>query len=62
MPVPSVLRVEPGDTLVLATDGIRQDFSSALSAVEPPGKLAERVLAEYAKGHDDALVVVARFR
>jgi hypothetical protein len=56
-----VLRVAPGDTLVFATDGIRSDFADAIDRTGSPSSVADRILAGYAKGTDDALVVVARY-
>jgi len=58
----SMVRVFPGDTLALATDGVRPAFANALSCDEPPDHLARRILAEYAIGSDDATVVIARYR
>lgn len=57
----AVLPVFHGDTLVLATDGIRTSFVSGLTAGTPPQQLAQDVLDEFAKPNDDALVVVAAF-
>lgn len=57
----SVQRVVPGDTLVLATDGIRDDFSAGITAVHAPVQvLADEILARSGVGSDDALVLVAR--
>jgi serine phosphatase RsbU (regulator of sigma subunit) len=56
-----VLSVAPGDTLVMATDGIRAGFAEGLALDEPPQQLAERILAREGKGTDDALVLVARY-
>ena len=56
-----VVRVEPGDTLLLATDGIREGFEDKLTVSDVAGPTAARILAEHAKGTDDALVVVARY-
>ncbi len=53
-------RVAPGDTLVMATDGIRSIFAEGLRAGAPPQQLAERILEEHGKGTDDALVLAAR--
>jgi negative regulator of sigma-B (phosphoserine phosphatase) len=58
----SVVRVAPGDLLLLATDGIRQDFAESVTASGAAGPSAERILARHATGTDDALVVVARYR
>lgn len=53
--------VAPGDTLILATDGVRVDFASDSVTIEPPQVLADRILARWARGSDDALVLVARY-
>lgn len=51
----------PGDTVVLATDGVAADFGSSM----PPGltaqEQADRILASHARGNDDALVVAVRY-
>jgi hypothetical protein len=57
---PSRIPVAPGDVLVLATDGVRGDFTKMLSALTDPRVLAERILEKYASRHDDALVLVFR--
>jgi hypothetical protein len=57
----AVLPVAPGDTLLLATDGVRGGFADGLRLGEPPQQLAERILARDAKSTDDALVLVARY-
>jgi hypothetical protein len=49
-----------GDTLIFATDGIREGFTEGLALSDPPQQLADRILARYTKGTDDALVLVAR--
>jgi phosphoserine phosphatase RsbX len=56
-----VLAVAPGDTLLLATDGVRPEFAEGLVLGPPPQELADRILAQYLKGGDDALVLVAQF-
>jgi len=57
----SSVTLSVGDTLVLATDGIREEFVSHLPDLKPPERIAERVLADYGRTDDDALVVVARY-
>ena len=57
----SRLRAEPEDTLVLATDGIRADFSHEMSLLGGPQQIAERILGKHATGSDDALALVARY-
>jgi negative regulator of sigma-B (phosphoserine phosphatase) len=56
----AVLPVKPGDTLVFATDGVRDGFIESLSALESPQRAAERILARHQSGNDDALVLIAR--
>ncbi len=57
----SALTVSRGDTLILATDGIRGGFLAGLTVRGSPQELAESIFARYARGSDDALVVVARY-
>lgn len=54
----SVMPVAAGDTLVLATDGVRTDFTESLAEMAGPQPLAERILQDYATQNDDALVLV----
>jgi hypothetical protein len=57
----AVTPVAPGDTLVLATDGIRSAFAEGLPLHDSPQRLADSILARDVKGTDDALVLVARY-
>ena len=50
----------PGDTLILATDGIGTGFMDQAPDAGPQ-QTADRILASFGKGTDDALVVVARY-
>ena len=54
------LTMLPHDTIVMATDGIRPEFTDALVPHEEPQVLADQILARYRKGTDDALVLVVR--
>lgn len=64
-----VLPVARGDLLIFATDGIRSGFARDLSANDlrcrhtqgGPQHLANRILAQYGKSTDDALVLVVRY-
>jgi serine phosphatase RsbU (regulator of sigma subunit) len=58
----SIVPIQPGDTLILATDGVRNDFAHGLNVLDEPQQIAERVLTQHRKGSDDALVLVARYR
>jgi len=53
--------LEPGDAVVLATDGVAADFSASLESGIGAQELAERVLDRHGRGHDDALAVVVRY-
>jgi serine phosphatase RsbU (regulator of sigma subunit) len=50
-----------GDTLILASDGIKEGFADALGPANTPQALADQIMARHAKGTDDALVLVARY-
>jgi len=57
-----IVPVTPGDTLILATDGVRSDFSNErLPQQDPPPKLADYILARWGTQNDDALVLVVRY-
>jgi phosphoserine phosphatase RsbX len=58
---PNTLSVSPGDTLIMTTDGIDSGFTTGLTVEHCPQEIAESILARFAKGSDDAHVVVARY-
>lgn len=58
----AMMPLAPGDTLLLATDGIDSGFWQAARPEEAPQPLAERLLRVYAKATDDALVVAAQYQ
>jgi phosphoserine phosphatase RsbX len=53
--------LEPGDAVVLATDGVAADYSASIESGIPAQQLAERILERHGKGTDDALAVVVRY-
>jgi len=53
--------VFPGDILVMTTDGIAGGFTESVALDDGPQETAESILARFAKGTDDAHVVVARY-
>jgi negative regulator of sigma-B (phosphoserine phosphatase) len=57
----SVLTVNPGDVLAFATDGVDAAFTAEVSATASVQPLADRILSQWGKTTDDALVLVARF-
>jgi negative regulator of sigma-B (phosphoserine phosphatase) len=64
MPIPfeASQPVQAGDLIVMATDGLRGDFTMLLNHVDSPQRMAERILERHATSQDDALVLVARAR
>jgi phosphoserine phosphatase RsbX len=58
---PSTTSVAPGDLLVLATDGISHGFAQGLDPSLSPQELADGIVAEFGRGSDDALALVARY-
>lgn len=57
----STLAIVPGDTLLMATDGIHDGFGEVPAAPGSPRELADAILARFARGSDDALALVARY-
>jgi len=57
----SILPLAEGDTIILATDGIQPDFGREVKVNQAPQQIATRILSQFAKGNDDALVLVARY-
>jgi serine phosphatase RsbU (regulator of sigma subunit) len=64
MPIPfeASQPVSAGDLIILATDGVRGDFTPLLNGYDPPQRIAERIVERHATAQDDALVLVARAR
>ena len=59
---PEMLPLATGDTLIFATDGIREGFVEGLPPDATPQQQADHILSRHRKGTDDALVLVARYR
>jgi len=57
----TVFPVQPGDTLVFATDGVTLPSAQTVVPGMAPQAIAERILTRHKKETDDALVVVARW-
>ena len=53
--------LQPGDWLVMATDGIRADFPASVRLSKTPEAVAEDIVDGHFKETDDALVLVARY-
>jgi len=58
---PVTLPVEPGDLLILATDGVRGNFEWTGNLAARPDAVARHILDREMTGIDDALVLVTRF-
>jgi serine/threonine protein phosphatase PrpC len=58
---PASLRIQSGDMLVLATDGISTRFGDHVPLARRPQEVADEILRRYGKETDDALVLVARY-
>jgi phosphoserine phosphatase RsbX len=58
---PVVLPLEPGDVLILASDGVRLPLDLSCARSESAQGLADRILAEHALESDDATILVARY-
>ena len=58
----SVVPINDGDTLVFTTDGVGPEIDDRLLKGDSLQAAAERILARCRTGHDDALVLLARYR
>ncbi|MDM8520434.1 SpoIIE family protein phosphatase [Anaerolineales bacterium HSG6] len=59
---PSTISLKPGDTMVLATDGLQSDFVEGIDLRQTPQQIADNLFTEHVRGTDDALILVARYR
>jgi len=57
----SIIPIARGDTLILVTDGVHSNFADSVNVTDRPQLIADRIIAEYSRGSDDALVLVARY-
>ena len=57
----STQEVSAGDVLILVSDGIQSSFSDKIELDSQPQLIADAILAQCAKGSDDALVLVVRY-
>ena len=56
------IQMQPGDVLMIATDGIKEPFSVMDPTFESPEILAERIFENHRNLRDDALLIVAQLR
>ena len=59
---PEKTSIQPGDVVLLGTDGLRSGFDDRPDLSQSVAALAQGILANCTKGIDDALVLVARYR
>ena len=59
---PEKTPIQPGDVVLLGTDGLRSGFDDRPDLSQSVAALAQGILANCTKGIDDALVLVARYR
>jgi negative regulator of sigma-B (phosphoserine phosphatase) len=57
----SILTIKPGDLMIFATDGIRHGYADNYLAHATPQQMADRIMSQYFKGTDDALVLVVHY-
>jgi len=57
----SVLPVSYGDTLIVATDGIRSEFADALNINASTQEIARHIIENHWRKIDDGLVLVGRY-
>jgi phosphoserine phosphatase RsbX len=57
----SLVPFAPGDLLVFATDGVREDFSDLLNAQDAPAELVDRIMSRKFRGTDDGLVLACKY-
>lgn len=58
---PRGLALMRGDLLIMATDGIKNDFDNDIEVAAGPKRIAEEIIATKCKPNDDALVFVGRY-
>lgn len=57
----TTLTITNGDTLVLATDGIRHGFKQEVRATRTPQEIADQIMEHWRRETDDCCVIVARY-
>jgi negative regulator of sigma-B (phosphoserine phosphatase) len=58
---PTVIGLQQGDIIAIATDGIRSEFEREIRMDLSPQRVAQRVLARCGRDSDDALIVIGRW-
>lgn len=58
---PASVQLDAGDLCVLTTDGVSPGFWEKVGTSNPVREVASEILARFARGDDDALVLAARY-
>ena len=53
--------VSPGDTLLMATDGVSSRFADEIVHLGAPAAMAQEIINKHTNGNDDALIMVVRY-
>jgi phosphoserine phosphatase RsbX len=57
----ATIPVQPGDVLLLATDGVDAGFADSLELSGSSQAISDRILSDHWRPSDDALVIVVRY-
>jgi hypothetical protein len=57
----AVSRIQRGDVMIFATDGVAPDFAEHIRIDSPVTEIANGIIARYCKKTDDALALVVRY-
>jgi phosphoserine phosphatase RsbX len=57
----ATMAMQPGDVVVLATDGVDAGFADSLELSGSSQTISERILSDHGNPSDDALVIVVRY-
>ena len=57
-----VVSIRAGDLIVMATDGIAEEYLESIDFSASASVIAEQILSKYGKETDDAMVLTARHR
>ena len=63
--ITQVMTLEPGDLIILHTDGVSSRFSAAdypSASHHSPEEVARNIIQRYGKNHDDAACIAVRYK
>lgn len=58
----SIMVIEPGDTLIFTTDGVRYGYSIDLDTSQPIDEITRYISHNFVENNDDAQILVARYK